>query len=65
VEDFLKLYYFKNMHYINTYPKNEKATVCINKTCLTVHGDTAKIINGIAIAAATLMFIALLDKVLR
>ena len=53
------------MHYLNTYNKKERATVCANKTCITVYGETARIVNSIAVTAASIMLLALLAKVLR
>lgn len=47
------------------YPSNEKATVCHKSTCVTVFGDTAKLINGIAITVAVLSAIALISKALK
>jgi hypothetical protein len=47
------------------YPSNEKATVCHNSTCVTVFGDTAKLINGIAIAIAVITAISLISKALK
>ena len=42
------------------YPSNEKATVCHNSTCVTVFGDTAKLVNGIALTVAVITAIALI-----
>lgn len=47
------------------YPSNEKATVCHNSTCVTVFGDTAKLINGIAITIAVITVISLISKALK
>ena len=50
----------------NLYPvKKEKATVCVNKVCATVEGETAKIVN---IAAAVLSIIAVgiaINKIMK
>lgn len=47
------------------YPSNEKATVCHNSTCVTVFGDTAKLVNGIALTVAVVTAIALISKALK
>lgn len=47
------------------YNQNEKATVCAQNNCVTVYGDTARIVNGIAVTAAALIALALLAKALR
>lgn len=41
----------------NNYLKNEEATVCVNKNCMTVHGETAQFINYIAIIVAIMIAI--------
>ena len=43
------------MSKIYKYNQNEKATVCADKNCVTVYGDTAKVINGIAFAVAAII----------
>ena len=53
------------MSKVYTYSKNQRATVCADSNCVTVYGDTAKIINGIAIALAILSAIALIAKLLK
>jgi len=53
------------MHSLYKYQQNEKATVCTQDTCVTVFGDTARIVNGIAVVAAILLAISLLDKALN
>jgi len=45
--------------------KNEKATVCANNNCITVFGDTARIVNGIVITTVSLIALSLLVKALR
>ena len=47
------------------YPSNEKATVCHNSTCMTVFGDTAKLVNGIALTVAVVKALALISKALK
>ncbi len=47
------------------YNQNNKATVCAGNNCVTVYGDTAKVVNAIAIAAATIAAVAMLVKALR
>jgi hypothetical protein len=49
----------------NIYNQNNKATVCADKNCVTVYGDTAKVVNAVAITAAVSLAVALLAKVLR
>jgi hypothetical protein len=49
----------------NNYPSNEKATVCLKSNCVTVFGDTAKLVNGIAVTVAVITAIALLSKALK
>jgi hypothetical protein len=53
------------MSNIYKYNQNNKVTVCADKNCVTVYGDTAKIVNAIAVTAAILTAVALLAKVLR
>lgn len=47
------------------YPSNEKATICNNSTCVTVFGDTAKLVNGIALTVAVVTALALISKALK
>jgi hypothetical protein len=49
------------MKRVSKYYSN-KATVCTNRTCVTVYGEAAKIISGIAICAAALVAIAYVAK---
>jgi hypothetical protein len=44
--------------------KSNKATVYSGNNCLTVYGDAAKIIEGIAIITVVLLAFAVLSKVL-
>lgn len=53
------------MSNIYKYNQNNKATVCADKNCVTVYGETAKIVNGIVIAAVVFVGLALLAKALR
>lgn len=39
----------------NNYLKNDEATVCVNKNCMTVYGETAQTVNYIAIAVAIMI----------
>jgi hypothetical protein len=45
--------------------QNDKAIICAGKNCVTVYGDTAKIINAIIIATVALFVVTLLVKELR
>lgn len=53
------------MSNLYNYNQNNKATVCADKNCVTVYGDTAKIVNAVVVTAAVLAAVALLAKVLR
>ncbi|MBX3165131.1 MAG: hypothetical protein KF900_11695 [Bacteroidetes bacterium] len=53
------------MSNIYKYRQNNKAKVCADKNCVTVYGDTAKIVNGIAITTVAFVGLALLAKALR
>lgn len=53
------------MNQIYNYNQDEKATVCVNKNCLTVYGSTARLMNGIAFVVFTIMAISVLAKVIR
>jgi hypothetical protein len=44
--------------------KNE-ATVCVNRSCVTVQGDAARVINTIAIGVAIISAIAVISKLLK
>lgn len=50
---------------MNTFLENNDATICMDNTCVTVRGNTAKIVNGIVIAVVVFAVLALLDKTLR
>jgi hypothetical protein len=43
----------------------EKATVCADKTCVTVYGETAKAINTVAVFAVFFVAIAVVAKAIR
>ncbi len=45
-------------------PFCKKATVCIDKTCVTVYGNTAKTIQAIAVVVAIIMAIVYISKVI-
>jgi len=47
------------------YNKNEKATVCANKTCVTVYGDTARVINNIVVFTVLVAALLYLAKAIR
>ena len=51
------------MSYIMQY--SEMAKVCSNKNCVTVYGDTAKIVNTIAIITVLLISFGLLAKAFK
>lgn len=53
------------MSNIYKYNENEKATVCVSNNCITVYGDTARIINGIIITVVAIIALVFLAKVLR
>ena len=44
---------------------SEKATVCKKNSCITVYGETANIINTIAIMTTALIAIGLIAKALK
>lgn len=51
---------------INIYNmKNQNATVCAGKVCATVHGDAAKIVNAIVIAAVLITAVAVVLKAVK
>ncbi|MBS1588355.1 MAG: hypothetical protein JST52_01950 [Bacteroidetes bacterium] len=52
------------MSNLYNYNQNNKATVCVDKNCVTVYGDTAKVVNTIAVIFAILAVVTLLEKVL-
>lgn len=47
------------------YKYNERATVCANKNCVTVYGETARIVNTLVVAAVLLVALAYVAKALR
>jgi hypothetical protein len=51
---------------MNTITKyKQKATVCNDKSCVTVYGETAEIVNGIVVMAALLISLGLIAKAFR
>lgn len=52
------------MNNIQKY-NSDKATVCADKNCLTVYGDTAKLINIMAVVAVFLILGTLVIKALK
>ena len=42
-----------------------KATVCHKNTCITVHGETARLVNTLALVAALVVTMSLIAKVTR
>ncbi|MGE0569452.1 MAG: hypothetical protein AB7O73_16045 [Bacteroidia bacterium] len=52
------------MNNIKKY-NSEKATVCANKNCVTVYGDTAKLINGIALVVSLFALASVMAKAIR
>ena len=51
-------------HSINKY-NNNKATVCANKFCTTVYGETATIVNTIVAAVVFIVGVTLIAKALK
>lgn len=49
----------------NQYSSKEQAKVCSGQKCVHVYGDTARVVNGIAIFAAALIAVALIQKALN
>lgn len=47
------------------YTLNEQAKICSGQKCVHVYGDTARVVNGIAIFAAALIAGALIHKALN
>lgn len=41
-----------------------QATICSGKTCVTVHGDAAKLLNIIAISIACIVLVHIAQKLL-
>lgn len=51
---------------MNTITKySQQATVCNNKSCITVYGETARIVNTIAIATVLLISLGLIAKAFK
>jgi hypothetical protein len=57
---------FKNnsMNNLNRY-NNNKATICYDKVCTTVYGETAQLIKGIVVFAAIAVAAIYIAKALR
>ena len=53
------------MNYLQKNYQNDKATLCAKSNCVTVYGETAKIVNTLAIAASALILVALISKAFR
>ncbi|XVJ66838.1 MAG: hypothetical protein HEQ40_11990 [Lacibacter sp.] len=49
----------------NLYNTNEKATVCAEDTCVTVYGDTAKLIQAVVLCTVLVVSVAYIAKALR
>jgi hypothetical protein len=45
--------------------KVEKATICVDKNCVTVYDDVARVVNTIVISVAVIAAIAYVAKALR
>ena len=52
------------MNYVRKYP-NDKATVCADKACVTVYGDTARLIKGVVVFTVLVVAFAYVAKALR
>jgi hypothetical protein len=50
---------------VNSRFSSEKATVCQDKTCVIVFGDTAKLINEIALTATIVVAVTLIVKAIH
>lgn len=46
-------------------PSKNKATVCVNKVCATVEGDTAKFVNAMAVTLTLIAFAVAINKLLK
>jgi len=47
------------------FPVREQATLCYKNNCATVYGETAQIVNAIAVTVAVVSAIALIAKALK
>lgn len=47
------------------YSQNEKVTICAKNICITVYGETAKVVNILAVCAIILLLGALVVKAFR
>ncbi len=52
------------MNNLNRY-NNNKATICYDKVCTTVYGETAQLVKGIAVFAAIAIAAIYIAKALR
>jgi len=53
----------KDLQFKNT--TNPKATICRNKTCVTVQGDVAKFVNAIVVIIAVVGLISTITKAFK
>jgi hypothetical protein len=53
------------MNTIYKYSNNNKATICADKTCVTVYGETARAMQQIALLVAIVIAIITIAKALR
>lgn len=44
---------------------SEKATVCVEEVCVTVHGKTAQVIQVLALTAAVIGLMTLISKSIK
>jgi len=49
----------------NLYYRNEHAKVCSGQKCMHVYGDTARVVNGIAIFVSAVIAVALIQRALN
>lgn len=45
--------------------QGEKASLCLQNNCVTVYGETAKVINALTAIASIVILIALVSKAIR
>lgn len=53
------------MTYMKRNNTNDKAVVCANNTCITVFGDTARVVNTLVLLAVFFVAAAWVAKALR
>lgn len=51
------------MKILNYNNQNEKATICYKRNCLTVSGESAKIVNSIAVVISVIALVAIMKEV--